>query len=284
MYTQVHEQLAPLLSKHPGFGTFRTLECQAAMAAAPGEAATIQRCTEGATAAKDAAAPSVMLASAHLGAKNPVAATEALTAGITRIKAGATDGDGLWVVVAQLARQLGCVTTAEEAVARAGTAAAVEPVRAWVTRTRRWTGLTAPSATCEREHVESFRAILKLMERSTAQAAGRIAAFAPGPARDSLQCELGLRKNQLPSARAACERAVAAFDESTHARYLLGVIAEGEGKHSEVVKHLTRLLELDAENDDAWSRLAAAHRKLGDAMQVQILQTRFQARFGRPLR
>jgi tetratricopeptide (TPR) repeat protein len=284
MYSEVEKQLVPLIKAHPDEGVFRTLECQAAVAAAPGDASAFDKCKAGAAAAKDAPGPLMVLASAQLSAKKASAAAESLAAGVERLKSASGEVPGQWAHVAQVARQLSCVSIAEDAVKRAGEDPSLEPVRAWIVRTRRWTSLPGPLPTCEREHVEGFRAALELMERSPGQAQSRVAAFAPGPARESLSCELALRKNQLKPARQACEKALAAFADSTHARYLLGVIAGQEGKHAEVVEHLERLIVLDPENHDAWSRLAASHRKLGQSDKAQSLEARFQQKFHRPLR
>ena len=252
---------------------------------APEDPLTVRGCEDGAKAAPQSARPLIFLAEARLIAKNPQGAADALAQSVALLTSGADDAIEAWPVLASIARRASCVTIAEQAAAHSAKSADTDAVVAWIHSTRRWSGLSAALPQCEFEHVERFREAQKLLDRHELGAViKRIAWFPEGPARDTLSCELALRRHSMSEAHRACDKAVAAWPESTLGHYLLGVMAEIERRPAEVEAQLTRVIDLDPGIDDAYVRLAVALRSLGKTGALEELKARYQTRFKEALR
>jgi predicted Zn-dependent protease len=284
MYVEAQQQLDPLVARMPEEGPVRFLGCQIALMSSGPDAQTLKTCEDGASAAVRSARPTLLLAEVRLQAKDPKGAVEAMERGAAMLEKDADDAKDGWLQLAVVARKLSCLTLAEQAAAKSEPGPDVTAIKAWAQSTRRWMGLPTPAASCEREHLERFREAQRLMASNQLGPAGKqISGFASGPARDTLHCEQSMRRGAIKDARSACERAIAAWPESTLGHYLLGVIAEMEHRTADVVVQLTQVVELDPAVDDAYFRLAAALRVLGKTDELARLKTKFQAQFNRPL-
>ncbi|MFT3842310.1 MAG: hypothetical protein QM723_35295 [Myxococcaceae bacterium] len=286
MYEESKAVLAPLVARLPNVSAIRALDCAVQRALGPKEA--LPACEAAAKATPGSSVPLLQLAQTQLAAKNPAAAAESLRTALTLLD-GAADGaaddaEAGWPMAMAVARTLQCISWTERAASHAGKSAEVDQALDWAKKMRRWGSLPGTVDACEGPQLEQFRLALEAIEHDPRAAEKRIAAYPSGAAHDALSCELSVRRGSLKEARAACEHAIALDAESTHAHYLLGVIAEREHRRDEEVKELSTVLELGPENEDAWSRLAHAYAQGHATDELKKLQARYQERFGRPLR
>lgn len=282
MFVESAQQLKPLLASLPRNGRVRGLQCDLAVATAPGDAATVRTCEESATAAPRFARPLLSLADVHLFTRRPDLAGAALERAALVLAGDPEDAADAWRLMATLARRASCVTFAELAGQKSPSPEGADAA-AWAKKTRRWMGLPTAGAQCEHAHVARFRDAQKQLDLGNV--GSLLDGFPAGsPARASLECEVALRKGRLPAAHKACDQALAVFPESSHAHYLLGVLGGLERRPADVVQHLTEVVALDPSIDDAYVRLAAALKQLGKTDALADLKARFEARFKKPLR
>ncbi|MGV3622899.1 MAG: M12 family metallo-peptidase, partial [Archangium sp.] len=186
-------------------------------------------------------------------------------------------------VLGTVARSLGYLTWAESSSARAFGRVSADAVVEYIAKRRRWMGLPAgvasPAPQDEPAYVDRYTAVQDAFDdRQFAKAEGGIAELErdfpslAGPL--TLRCELMLRKGQNAKATSSCEKALTLWSDSTHARYLLGVMASMAGQHKKAIEHLEEVLVVDSSVDDAWQRLATAYKALGDTVNLKRVQSR----------
>jgi tetratricopeptide (TPR) repeat protein len=183
-------------------------------------------------------------------------------------------GDEAWVWVAQLYRQLGALTWAEEALGHAGKAKGSDATRADVERARRFFGLPAAS---ERFHLKPedepayADAMLNGIELSGAGKLREARAatdkalrqFPGAPGLLTLSCELGVREGRPRPAAKQCAASVAAMEEQPRAHYLLAQTRLATGQPDAAIAPLRRALALDPHERAYWEALADVYRGLG---------------------
>jgi predicted Zn-dependent protease len=286
--------LAPLVKRHPANDGVQDYACQLAVRESVVAEPAVAQCRLAAQLAKTSSSPYFALGRALIEIKDLPGAQDALVEARARLGKEAKTDLELWAYLATLFRQCSSVTWAEETAGHAELAQPAIEVREWAVRTRRWVGLPGgPGAPVppekEGDYVARFRlAQLELEEGKKARAESRIGALqqefptAPGPL--TLRCEAELRAGRTAQARKLCEQGAAAYAESVHARYLLGVLVLGSGQWKKAAEYFERVVELDPTIEDAWAKLAASYRAGASTAALAQVKARFAQQFGRPLR
>lgn len=201
-------------------------------------------------------------------------------------------GPASWLRVAQLYAAADACSAAERVAARAASHPGAAVLQSDCARTRREVGLASLSPPLapdqEAQYVAAMRDVERQvgsgrMDRVETAAAQLERAFPASPGAALVTCRVHAARKDRSAARAACETAAAAAPDAPHPRRALGVIAIAERRWRDAVVHFGRVVELDDGDGEAWTRLALAHRRLGDASALDTLRVRYQARFGMTL-
>lgn len=288
------QAMEPLAERHPRHEQVQTLACYLAVRTAPALPSTRERCEAADTRFPTQPALPMNLALLHLQAGRHAEAQAALLKARERVEAQAAQDAGVWGDLAGLFQGASCVTWAEQAAARAPGTEAAGRVLAWASRTRRWVGLpadlerTGVAPEREGELVRSVRDIEDRLHRGELEK-GRVGiatlarAFPRAPSVSVVQCELHLLSGRLGPARTACQKALAAYEESVQAHLLLGVLAANTRAGKEARAHLERAIALEPAQEDAWRMLARQYRAAGRSEDLRGLKERYRARFSRDL-
>jgi tetratricopeptide (TPR) repeat protein len=208
--------------------------------------------------------------------------------------------DPSWVdpaIEAEAARALalakrGACTDAEAVAERAREARDSGNALATCRWTRQWLGLPrgvkGVPPPREPEYVAAVRAARADVEAGRIPEARRAASalertFPGSPAPALLRCLAEARLGDTGRMRAACGTAARVAPTAYEPAYVLGRVAGHHGRWGEARDHLVRALANDDGDREAWARLGAAYRTLGDAAALAELDRRHRHRFGAPL-
>lgn len=285
--------LAPAEPLYPECAKPRVLRCRIELALGALDAATSAACDAAATTSAESA---VAVAAARrgaadiAGAQRTLALAEERTASIAPHKQAAT-----WLAIAGEYRELGAITRAENALAKAGTEAGTRGIAAWAATTRARYGIPRDGARWnltiddEAAAVAAVRNAISQVNASHWDAAsaaindaGRRWPALPGVL--AAHCALDFRRDQIASARRLCEQAMAEGG-SSWALYLLGTMnLEERGGNPAVGR--TQLREAVARDPDliqAWQKLARVLAKARATAELEQLRSDYHARFNASL-
>jgi tetratricopeptide (TPR) repeat protein len=196
-------------------------------------------------------------------------------------------GAPLWLAVAQTYQQLGAVTRAIEAVARAGQLPDAEDTRSRLQRARRLYGL-GPAIPAESEpgYTRTFDELARALgEGKNIKAAlqAALTSYPGAPALTALRCEAELRARRRREAEKLCSAALDAAPEMARAHYLLAMMNLDDGKREGGETHLRRAIDLDPADPNAWHALGDVYRMSGRRKELTDLAEAYQKRFGHRL-
>ena len=288
-------ELDNLLAAYPGNATMHELKCEM-MLAKPGvgDKATRAACDRVAELAPGEPTVHMAVAEALIRAGDAAGARAELALAEDRIGNLPAGAGEAWNRVIGAYIGLGSLTWTEQAIARAKLEGG--PAADMIARTRARYGVprgakfVAPEQ--EAALVGAVRTALNLIyankfseaEREIA-AAGKKWPNAPGLL--AARCDLDYRMGRIEAARAACNRAVAAYPEESWALYLLGtLLLRDPGSTAAGIDKLKRAIAVDPELSQAWRTLGKAygrgHDKADQAAFDQLARD-YQAKFGQVL-
>ncbi len=273
--------LKPLLSLTPPHGEIQLLGCQISGRINLALPETRAYCEAAVALVPEKGTAQLYMAQVESHARRQPEARKYFIDAREKLLTGATVE--LHAALGSVAGSLGFLTWAESSASRALGRVSSDTLVETIARRRRWMGLPAgvasPAPTDEPSYLERYTAAQSAFDtQQLAKADTTIAALErdyptlAGPM--TLRCELWLRRGQNAKGVAACEKAITTWNESLHARYLLGVMASMAGQHKKAVEHLEEVVATDTTVDDAWQRLATAYRALGDANNAKRSQRR----------
>lgn len=287
--------LAPVLPLYPARVKPRVLRCRIELAQGGAkDVETIAACDEAAASGVESA---VVVATARrgagdvAGARRTLAVAEERLAGVALNKAA-----DAWLAVAGEYRELGALTRAENALAKAGAGAADHGIAAWAATTRERYGIPRDGTRWhlalddEGLAVAAVRNAFSLVNASEWGAAASAIDDAERrwPALPGLltaRCALEFRRDAVAAARRLCERSMAQGG-SSWALYLLGSI-ELQTRRGSATAGMARLREAiarDPDLDQAWRTLARALKKARATTELDQLGHDYRTRFGAALR
>jgi tetratricopeptide (TPR) repeat protein len=286
--------LAPVLRLYPARVRPRVLRCRIELAQGGAQnAGAIAACDEAAATAVESA---VVVATARRGAGDVTGAQRTLVAAEDHLAGVAPDeAAAAWLAIAREYRELGALTRAENAVAKAGPGAADHGIAAWAASTRvrygiprdgiRW-NLPLDDEAAAVAAVRNAVALVNASEWDTATKAiddaERRWPTLPGVL--TARCALEFRRDAIAAARRLCERAIAQ-GESSWALYLLGTmeLEAPRGSAATGTKHLREAIAQDPDLVQAWRKLARALEKARATAELEQLRRDYRARFGAAL-
>lgn len=281
-----------LLTAYPGNASLHQLKCEILLVK-PGvaDATTRAACTRVSELAPGDPSPHMLVGGALAKAGDVAGARAELAQAegkIGNLPTGATDA---WRRLIAIYQGMGALTWTEEAIAKARLDK--DPVAQTIAQTRARYGVPrgtrAVKPAQEAALVAAIKDALELVYASKYGAADKALAAAdrswPGaPGVAAARCDLALRMGQVPAARAACNKALAAHPEASWALYLSGVIAlKNAGGTATGIKQLEKAIAVDPELGQAWRTLAKAYARTKDQASLDKLDKAYQARFGQPL-
>jgi tetratricopeptide (TPR) repeat protein len=280
----------PLGARYPKSVDVQRMVCRLAYVRAAGDEGLLA-CTRAHDMAPTAPEPLIDAAQARILRKEISIALATTDAAAALLKSSTGKPDA-WVWVAQLYGQLGHVTRADEALARAGDKApGLEGARKAVAQDRRIFGLPPGALPAEREpdYADRHRKITtlidanKLREARTATEAAR-REFPGVPGIDVLSCEIDARQNRPRPAEKACTQALAAMPDLPRVHYLLGHVKLQMGARDGAIAAFRKSIELDPRESSPWQSLAEVYKATGKRQELATLKTDFQKQFSRPLK
>ena len=284
------EELEPLLDFYPGEPAVHRLACRLAVAAQGDRSAIESRCGRAAQVAPADAEPHLRLAQAYLEASDSARSLKAAHEAQTLLERAGRDSrnDALWSELALHLQSLGAVTWAEKAAAATSKSA---EVTAWARLTRARYGLepggpVAPER--EAEYVTGLRELLSAVyerrfREAVARAEGLQRTFRGAAGIHAARCDLEIRRQRYPAARAHCRDALRDYAGTSWAQYLTGLLNKLDKKPAAAAAHLERAIALDPEIEHAYQVAAEIYGQLGRAADKKRIADAYRARFGREL-
>jgi hypothetical protein len=288
-------ELEPLIAAYPGNAQIRLLACKAQLGAggkgAPTDVAK-ETCLRAAELAQGDPGPYVALATAYVTAGDKPAARAQLALAVSKVGNLPEGKDAAYLEIAKMYQQLGDLTHAEDAAAKAG--GGDNPIAQWATRNRVRYGAPHDAARWhvtpdnEADYVDAVRKILDLVYAEKYAEADKLARTAdktwPGaPGIASARCDLAIRQNQDAAAAAQCKAALAAFPSDSWALYLYGILQLKQRDPHPGIESLKKAIAADPELAQAWRALAKGLERLDDKRDLDQLRKDYQAAFGQPL-
>jgi tetratricopeptide (TPR) repeat protein len=286
-------ELQPLIAAYPGNAQIRLLACRIELGAVgPAGPAARDTCTRAAELAPGDPGPYLVVAGAmiHAGDKPGARGQLALAAGrIPNLEHGRP---AAWAQLAGSYQQLGDLTRAEDAAAKADAGGAA--VAAWAAQIRARYGAPRDGRRFhlgpddEAAYVDAIREVLDLGYAGKLAEAGRAARAAdrrwPGsPGIAAARCDLELRAGHTAAARARCKAALAADPGDSWALYLSGLLELQHRDPAPGIATLERAIAADPDLAQAWHALAQAYARTGGGAPLDQLRADYQKRFGQPL-
>lgn len=282
---------APARSAVAGGSSERDRACFSAVARSTRARETLAACRAAADAADAGAEVLVALAMVLVDQRDRPGAARALVRAEPALEAGGATPD-TWLRIAQLYGEVEACSAAERLVARFASRPGADILRSDCARIRRQVGLASISPPLPADREAEYVATLREAERHIALARLDVAAkraaqleqtFAGTPGAALVTCRMRAVGKDRGATRRACAAAAAAAPEAPYPPRALGEIAIAEKRWGEAAIHLRRAVELDDGDGEAWTRLALAYRRLGDAPALDALGARYEARFGSTL-
>lgn len=293
------EELEPLLDFYPDEPAVNRLACRLAATTSRDRSVIELRCKRAAKAAPGDGEPHLRLAQAYRAggdAKKALAEARAALDAIEKAAAapaGATDDDAAQKaaartrVAAELAalfRALGAVTWTEKAAALGGKP---KELVEWAQGTRVRFAMSAGGPVPperEAEYVAGLTAMLEDVYGRRFAEADRKAAqldrqFPRAAGVQAVRCDLEIRRNRYPEARARCREALRRDDAAAWAHYLTGLLDKRERKLPSAAKHLERAIALDPTLKHAYQVAGEIYGELGKTADRKRIADAYQARF-----
>jgi hypothetical protein len=286
--------LAPVLRLYPARVKPRVLRCRIELAQGGAhDAGTIAACDD---AAANGVESAVVVATARRGAGDVAGAQRTLAVAEERLAGVVPDkAADAWFAMAGAYRELGALTRAENALAKAGARAADRNIAAWAATTRARYGIPRDgtrwnlSIDDEAAAVAAVRNAFSLVNASQWDAAANAIDDAERrwpalPGVLTARCALEFRRDAIAAARRLCERALAQGGASW-ALYLLGTmeLQSRRGSAAAGMAHLREAIARDPDLDQAWRKLARALEKVRGTAELEQLRRDYRARFGAAL-
>lgn len=296
------EELEPLLDFYPEEPAVNRLACRLAASSSRDRSVIEQRCKRAAQAAPGDGEPHLRLAQAYHAAgdgKNAVAEARAALAAIEKAAAAPAGKDAdaaqeaaartrLAAELAALFRALGAVTWTERAAALGGKPKElVEWARATRVRFAMPAGGPVPPER-EAEYVAGLTAMLEdVYGRKFAEADRKAARldrqFPRAAGVQAVRCDLEIRRNRYPEARARCREALRRDDAAAWAHYLIALLDKREKRLPAAAQHLERAIALDPTLKHAYQVAGQIYGQLGRAADHKRIADAYQARFNMAL-
>jgi hypothetical protein len=288
--------LAPLLPLYPARVKPRLLRCRIELAQGGAkDTETIAACDQAAASGVESA---VVVAAARRGAGDVAGAQRTLAVAEERLAGVALDkGADAWLAIAGEYRELGALTRAENAIAKAGAGvgAGGHGIAAWAATTRARYGIPRDgmrwhlAVDDEPLAVAAVRNAFSLVNASEWDAATSAIddsdrRWPALPGLLTARCALEFRRDAVAAARRFCERAMAQGG-SSWALYLLGSIElqSRRGSATAGMAHLREAIARDPDLDQAWRRLARVLEKARATTELDQLRRDYRTRFGAAL-
>jgi tetratricopeptide (TPR) repeat protein len=286
--------LAPVLALYPARVKPRMLRCRIELAQGGArDAGTIVACDEAAASGVESA---VVVATARRGAGDIAGAQRTLAVAEERLAGVVPDkAADAWLAMAGEYRELGALTRAENALAKAGAGAADHRIAAWAATTRARYGIPRDGMRWnlalddEAAAVAAVRNAFALVNASEWDAAVHAIDDAEQrwpvlPGVLTARCALEFRRDAIAAARRLCERALAQGG-SSWALYLLGTmeLQARRGSAAAGMAHLREAIARDPDLDQAWRKLARVLEKARATTELEQLRRDYRARFGAAL-
>ncbi|MCX5747336.1 MAG: hypothetical protein NT062_33125 [Proteobacteria bacterium] len=289
---QALAELDGLLAAYPANATMHQLKCDLLLAKpGVGDPTTRAACTRVSELAPGDPGPYLAVGEALARADDLLGAHATLTQAEARIGNLGVGAPEAWKRLVGIYVAMGSLTWTEEAIAKGKLAA--DPAAAQVAQTRARYGVVrdpkviAPAR--EGAYVTAVRGALDLVYASKygqaekALAAGE-KAWPGGPGFAAVRCDLSMRTGNFDAARAACNRALAAYPDLSWALYLGGVIDLRDPSTTAAgIAKLKKAIAVDPELGQAWRTLAKAYGRAKDHAAFDALDAAYQAKFGSPL-
>jgi tetratricopeptide (TPR) repeat protein len=290
--------LEPLIAAYPAHVELRVLSCKIELARGGGkDTRAIDVCSRAAALATDVW-PAVQIAAALRSAGDVAGARATLDAAEARIAAlEPPRAAAAWLTLAAHHREVGAVTWAEQALAKAGVAPdSDQEIAVWVASIRPRYGLPRAGARWklapdnEADALAAVRHVHALVNDSKLGAAAKAAVVAERrwpelPGLLAARCELEMRRGALSAARQLCKRAIAQGG-SSWALYMMGILELRGGTptaHQAGVAQLRAAIELDPDLGPAWRSLGKALARAKAVDEYEQLRRDYEARFHAPL-
>jgi len=290
--------LEPLIAVYPAHAALRVLACKAEIARGGIKSAKATTTCDRAAGMSASIEPAIEIAALRLAAGDARAAGATLVSSEPRIAELPPDkAKAAWLALAARYRELGAITWAEAAVAKAGvTGDGDAGISAWAATTRvrygvprdgaRWK-LTPPD---EPAALAAVQGVLSRINTNKFDAAVKEASAAETrwPALPGLlaaRCDLELRRGAAGAARQYCDRAIAQGG-SSWALYLRGVLELQGTSQAATAAGIARLraaIELDPQLAQAWRTLGKALARIGATAELDKLAADYRARFNMTL-
>jgi predicted Zn-dependent protease len=272
--------LAPLVAAHPGAPELGPLLCRLSglpPARVPGSAACASALAH---AANDDPGPFVDAAQAALSRQDFEPAQDHAREAAVRAGRATPSDPSAWLAIAQVDLQLGALTWAEAALARAGDEPAVATTRAQVQRARRFFGLPVPAPKLPPEREPACAGIVT--RTNEALAARKLAAARAmleaglrqcpgGPGLLTLACDLAMREGHSDRALDHCVAALAGMEDQPRAHFLLGTLQLARGKGDPAISSFRHAAALDPTEAAYWDGLAEAYAAFGHDQELRAL-------------
>ncbi|MEO7735175.1 MAG: hypothetical protein ABIY55_29745, partial [Kofleriaceae bacterium] len=291
-----HATLEPLLAAYPAHTALRMLDCRIELARGGAKDAKAVATCERAAALSTQVEPAISVAAVRLAAGDPAGARQTLVAAETRTASLPPEQAlAAWLTLADAYKQMGAVTWAERAIAKAGVKPGADHgIVAWATMTRVRYGVPRDAARYklapddDATAINAVRSVVALVNASKFAEAAKAVGVAEKrwPALPGLlaaRCDLELRRGAPGVARALCSRA-SAHGGSSWALYLSGIIElQSEGGTTGGIARLREAIELDPELSQAWRALGKALDRTHATAQLEQVRQDYKARFGSPM-
>lgn len=284
-------ELDNLLAAFPANATMHQMRCQLHIMA-PGvkDPATLAACAKVSELAPGDPGVHLLLADAFAKVDDVASTRAQLLLVAQKIPNLPVGGPDVWRAVISLYQRMGTLTWTEEALAAAGLEQ--DPLAVEVAQKRARYGVPKGMKIKPEEEallVAAVRGALdQIYANKSAEAARTLDAAEkrwPGAAGlAAARCDLHLRADKIPEAKAACAKALKTDPNESWALYLSGVIAlrDASGTKAGIAK-LEAAIKVDPELGQAWRTLAKAYARAKNQAALEKLAADYQARFGSPL-
>ena len=287
-------ELENLLTAYPGNAAMHMLRCEIHLAASKDPKAFDQArvvCKRVSELAPGDPSPHLAVGEALLKAGDVKAARAELSVAEGKVDNLPQGREEAWRRLIAQYQSMGALTWTEEAIARAKLDK--DPVAIEIAKERARYGVPRGSKVVAPEQEAALVAAVKqaiaLINASKYGEAEKVlnAADKKWPGASGIagaRCNLNMQLGQVPAAKAACNKAIAADPRASWALYLSAILdlRDAGGTKSGIDK-LKRAIEADPELGQAWRALAKAYGRAKDKPALEKLAADYQAKFGQPL-
>lgn len=259
----------------------------------PPDAKALAACARASELAPGDPGPHKLVGKALLAAGDKKAARAELVKAEDKIANLPGGTEQVWKELIDLYMQIGALSWAESALAKAKLEKSETATK--IAQTRHQYGVppkakfVAPED--EGELVLALRAAnmqisAKQWDVATKSLAAAEKRWPGAPGIDTFRCDMNLARGQVDAARAACTRAINAYPEASWALYLLGAMAFKDTSMASTkvgIEHLKKAIAIDPGLGPAWRTLAKAYDRAKDPAAREKLAKEYQAQFGTPL-